>query len=119
PTLFDEPVPIGQPRPPAGSSPFITSTAMNKAIFDTGAGVILRPNRGEHGTMFVLGRDNGDAAMPSVILSAEHYNMIVRMLGLGVKVKLRINVQARFHTDDKNGYNVLAEFPGTDLKDET
>ena len=55
---------------------------MNKAIFDTGAGVILRPNRGEHGTLFVLGRDNGDTAMPSVILSAEHYNMIVRMLEL-------------------------------------
>src|SRR6476620_9757186 len=29
PTLCDEPVPIGQPRPPAGSSPFITSIAMN------------------------------------------------------------------------------------------
>lgn len=118
PTAFDEPVPIGQPRPQQGSSPFITPTAMNKAIFETGAGVILRPNRGEHGTMFVLGRDNGDAAMPSVILSSEHYNMIVRMLELGVKVKLRVNVQTKFHTDDKNGYNVIAELPGTDLKDE-
>jgi len=118
PTLFDEPVPIGQPRPPAGSSPFITSTAMNKAIFDTGTAVILRPNRGEHGTLFVLGRDNGDAAMPSMILSAEHYNMIVRMLELGVKVKLRVNIQAKFLTDDKNSYNVIAELPGKDLKDE-
>ncbi len=118
PTLFDEPVPIGQPRPAAGSSPMISPTAMNKALFETGAGVILRPNRGEHGTLFVLGRDNGDAALPSVILSAEHYNMIARMLELGVKVKLRVNVQTKFLTDDKNGYNVLAELPGTDLKDE-
>jgi carboxypeptidase Q len=118
PTLFEEPVPIGQPRPPAGSSPFITPMAMNKAIFDTGAAVILRPNRGEHGTLFVLGRDNGDAAMPSVVLSAEHYNMIVRMLQLGVKVKLRVNVQTRFLTDDKNGYNVIAELPGSELRDE-
>lgn len=119
PTLFDEPVPIGQPRPAAGSSPMISPAAMNKAIFDTGAGIILRPNRGEHGTLFVLGRDNGDAAMPSVILSAEHYNMIARMLEMGVKVKLRVNIQAKFLTADKNGYNVLAELPGTDLKDET
>lgn len=119
PTAFEEAVPIGQPRPAAGSSPMISPAAMNKAIFETGAGVILRPNRGEHGTLFVLGRDNADAAMPSVILSAEHYNMIVRMLELGVKVKLRVNVQAKFHTDDKNGYNVLAELPGSDLKDET
>ncbi|NOT48025.1 MAG: M20/M25/M40 family metallo-hydrolase [Acidobacteria bacterium] len=118
PTLSDTPVAIGQPRPPQGSSPFITPTAMNKAIFDTGAGVILRPNRGEHGTLFILGRDNGEAAMPSIILSAEHYNMIARMIELGVKVKLRVNVRTKFLTDDKNGYNVLAELPGTDLKDE-
>lgn len=119
PTLFDKPVAIGQPRPPAGSSPFVTPQAMNKILSETGAAVILRPNRGEHGTLFVLGRDNGDAAMPSVILSAEHYNMIARMLELGVKVKLRVNVQTKFHTDDKNGYNVIAELPGSDLKDET
>ncbi len=118
PTLFDEPVPIGQPSRPTGSSPMISPMPMNKALFETGAGVILRPNRGEHGTLFVLGRDNGDAALPSVILSAEHYNMIARMLELGVKVKLRVNVQTKFLTDDKNGYNVLAELPGSDLREE-
>jgi hypothetical protein len=119
PTLFDEPVAIGQPRGPVGAQPMITSSATNKLLFDTGAGVIIRPNRGEHGTLFVLGRDNGEAAMPSVVLSAEHYNMIVRMSELGLPVKLRVNVQAEFLNDDKNGYNLLAELPGTDLKDET
>lgn len=119
PTLFDEPVAIGQPRAPAGSQPMITPAATNKLLFETGAGLIIRPNRGEHGTLFVLGRDNGDAAVPSVVLSAEHYNMIVRMIGLGVPVKLRVNVQTKFLTDDKNGYNLIAELPGTDLKDET
>lgn len=118
PTLFDEPVPIGQPRAPQGSPPMVTPAAMNKLLFESGAGVVIRPNRGEHGTMFVLGRDNGDAALPSVVLSAEHYNMIVRMLELGVPVRLRVNVQTRFLTDDKNGYNVIGEIPGRDLKDE-
>lgn len=118
PTLFEKPVTIGQPRPPAGSSPFVTPSAVNKILAETGAGVILRPNRGEHGTLFVLGRDNGDAAMPSVILSAEHYNMIARMIDLGLKVKLRVNVQTKFHTDDKNGYNIIAELPGSDRRDE-
>jgi hypothetical protein len=118
PTMFDEPVPIGQPRPPAGSSPFITPASVNKAIFETGAVAIIRPNRGEHGTLFVLGRDNGEFAMPSVIISAEQYNTILRLLERGVKLKLRVNVQARFLTEDKNGYNVIAEIAGTDLKDE-
>lgn len=118
PTLSDTPVAIGQPRGPQGTAPMIVGAAMNKAIRETGAGIIIRPNRGEHGTLFVLGRDNAESAMPSMILSAEHYNMLVRMLQMGVNVKLRVNIKTKFLTDDKNGYNVLAELPGTDLKDE-
>jgi len=121
PTMFDHPVAIGQPRPPAGpAGSFITPQNMTRTLREAGAGVVLRPNRGEHGTLFVLGRDNGDAALPSVVLSAEHYNMIARMIQRGINVKLRVNVQTRFLTEDKNGYNVLAELPGTDsaLRDE-
>lgn len=121
PTLFDTPVAIGQPRPPAGpAGSFITPQNMARMLRDVGAGVVLRPNRGEHGTLFVLGRDNGEAALPSVVLSAEHYNMIARMIQRGITVKLRVNVQTRFLTEDKNGYNVLAELPGADpaLRDE-
>ena len=120
PTLFDTPVAIGQPRPPAGSAPFITPQNMAKLLRETGAGVVLCPNRGEHGTLFVLGRDNGEAALPSVVLSAEHYNMIARMIQRGINVKLRVNLQTRFLTEDKNSYNVLAELPGSDpaLRDE-
>ena len=116
PTSFDEPVRIGQPAAPAGS--FVMSAALGKALYDTGAAVVLRPNRGEHGTLFVLGRDNGETAIPSMILSSEHYNMLVRMLELGAKPKLRVNIQAKFLTEDKNGYNVIADLPGSDKKDE-
>jgi hypothetical protein len=82
--------------------------------------VLLRPSRGEHGTMFVLGRDAGENALPSVILAGEHYNMIRRLMEAGVAVRLRVNVKSRYLTDDRNGYNVLAELPGTDpaLRDE-
>ena len=120
PTMFDKPVAIGQPRPPAGSAPFITPQNMSRLLRETGAGVVLRPNRGEHGTLFVLGRDNGEGAVPSVVLSAEHYNMLARMIQRGLPVKLRVNVQTRFLTEDKNSYNVLAELPGADpaLRDE-
>lgn len=115
PTLFDTPVAIGQPRPPAGpAGSFITPQNMARMLREVGAGVVLRPNRGEHGTLFVLGRDNGEAALPSIVLSAEHYNMIARMIQRGINVKLRVNLQTRFLTEDKNGYNVLAELPGTD-----
>src|SRR4029077_12029835 len=41
-------------------------------------------------------------------------NLLVRALQSGSKVKLRGNVQARYYTADTNGYNVIAEIPGTD-----
>ncbi|HLW76815.1 MAG TPA: M20/M25/M40 family metallo-hydrolase [Bryobacteraceae bacterium] len=83
---------------------------------DAGAGVILKPSRGEHGTVFVQGRDGGAGAVPSVTLAAEHYNMIARMLENNVPVKLRINVQTKYYdSDNGDAYNVLAELPGSDL----
>jgi len=91
------------------------------SLREAGAGVVLKPSRGEHGTVFVTGRDGGAGAVPSITLSAEHYNMIAAMVQHGVPVKLRVNVQTRFYDDDNgNAYNVLAELPGTDpaLRDE-
>jgi Zn-dependent M28 family amino/carboxypeptidase len=100
---------------PRSGAPNIT-----QALRAANPGVLLRPSAGEHGTMFVLGRDAGENARPSVILAAEHYNMIARMVERGMPVKLRVNVQARFLTSDTKSYNVVAELPGTDpaLKDE-
>jgi carboxypeptidase Q len=98
-----------------------TATAMAQALRTAGAGVILKPSRGEHGTVFVTGRDGGPGAVPTVTLSAEHYNMIAGMLQHSIPVKLRVNVQARFYdSENGNAYNVLAELPGADpaLRDE-
>jgi len=85
------------------------------------AGVVLRPTQGSDGTLFVTGRrDNPSDAAPTIVLAAEHYNLIVRAMEDGAPVKLRVNLQTRFSTADTNGYNVIAEIPGTDpaLKDE-
>ena len=86
-----------------------------------GAGVILKPSQGEHGTVFVTGRDGGPGATPSITMSGEHYNMIAGYLQQNIPVKLRVNVQSKFYDEDGgNAYNVIAELPGTDpvLKDE-
>jgi carboxypeptidase Q len=135
PTDHDEPVAIGQPRgpvtggrqnqaggrqnPPGGRQNAGGARTVTQTLREAGAGVLLRTSQGEHGTMFVLGRDQAENAMPSIVLAGEHYNMIGRMLQQGVPVKLRINLQTRFLSDTRS-YNVLAELPGTDpaLKDE-
>jgi Zn-dependent M28 family amino/carboxypeptidase len=49
-----------------------------------------------------------------VVLIGEHYNLIARLVEQGVPVELEVNVQGTFHTEDTNGYNVIAEIPGVD-----
>lgn len=98
--------------PAAGETPAQRSA---RILREAGAGVILRPSVGEHGTVFVTGRDAGPGATPSIALSGEHYNMIARMLQARVPVKLRVNIQSTFYdADGGNAYNVIAELPGTD-----
>src|SRR5262245_52529993 len=88
---------------------------------DAGAGVILRPSSRDNGRVLGTGRNGGPAAVPSLTISGEHYNMMARMLEKHVPVKLRVHVQTKFFDADKgNTYNVIAELPGTDpvLRDE-
>lgn len=63
--------------------------------------------------------DPGESVgVPSVVVAAEHYNQILRLLDKGKPVELEIDVAARFHDDDLKAYNTVAEIPGTDKKDE-
>jgi carboxypeptidase Q len=114
PTLSEAPVRIGQPAPvlPRGNPADVR--AIGDAIQAAGPAVTVRTSEGEHGTVFVLGNDRGDKALPSIVVAGEHYNMIARMLRRGIPVKLRVNVQSHYVTDDLNSYNIVGELPGTD-----
>ncbi|CAN5654588.1 M28 family metallopeptidase [soil metagenome] len=121
PTPSDTPVRPGAPAMPRrGATAPATAQQISQLLREAGAGAILRSSAGEHGTVFVLGRDQGDNALPTIILAAEHYNMVARMVDKGVAVTLRVQLQTRFLTEDTKSYNIVAEIPGTDpaLKDE-
>lgn len=102
------------PRPPQMTAELLGSLKAE------GVGVTLEPNIGEHGTVFVTGRDAGANAVPTVVLASEHYNLIARLLEQKIPVKLAVEVQAKFDDSDQKTANVIADLPGTDnaLKDE-
>jgi Iap family predicted aminopeptidase len=89
-------------------------------LHDAGVRAVLKPSRGEHGTLFLQTRDQGANAVPTVVVAAEQYNNLIRLLNDRVPVTVRVNVESRYFTQDTSGYNVIAELPGTDprLKDE-
>ncbi|HEY6400117.1 MAG TPA: M20/M25/M40 family metallo-hydrolase, partial [Blastocatellia bacterium] len=79
--------------------------------------------RTDGGTIFVQSggpRDqNAGKVPPQVTLAVEHYNRMIRILEKNAPVKVELNIQAKFHDEaGNNGFNLIAEIPGTDLADE-
>lgn len=91
----------------------------------SGSGLRWPTQRVDGGTVFV-GRggswdSNAGNVVPSATIAVEHYNRMVRILERGVPVRVRIDVRTRFHPEAEgrlNGFNVLGEIPGTDLRDQ-
>jgi carboxypeptidase Q len=102
------------------------------AVFDRGSDNVMSAGgsdlswltqRTDGGTIFVGPggpRDqNAGKTPPQVVLAVEHYNRMIRVLEKGVPVKVELNIQAQFYEEsNQNGFNLLAEIPGGDLKDE-
>jgi hypothetical protein len=101
-------------RPAQAQAPRVTAQELIAFLQKEKAGLVLQTNAGEHGTVFVTGRDGGADALPTVVLASEHYNLIARMIEAGMPVKLSAEVQGRYYEQDKNAYNVIAEIKGTD-----
>lgn len=54
------------------------------------------------------------AGVPALVLAPETYNPLLRLVEKGQEVELEIEVEARFHDEDRKAYNTVAEIPGTD-----
>jgi hypothetical protein len=61
--------------------------------------------------------ENAPKIPVQIVVAAEHYNRIVRMIQKGSSVKLAIHLEAEFYKDQP-GMNIVGEIPGSDLKDE-
>jgi len=119
PADTDQPVRIGGPEPPTErqANSVVPANTMNALLQKLGAGAILRPGTELHGTVTVGGNPSTpDGAVPTIIVMAEHYNMIVRMMQAGVVPQLRLELRTTYLTSDLNSYNVIADIPGEDPK---
>jgi len=135
------------PIPAAGGAPRFTRPAvsaeqLNKFYVEEGVIAVLdrgtdsdmsaggsdmswQTQRVDGGTIFVgsAGSRDANAVMPpQITLAVEHYNRMVRILQKGVPVKVELDLRVKYHDEGAtpNGFNIVAEIPGTDpkLKDE-
>lgn len=59
----------------------------------------------------------GKTSPPAVVVEAEQYNRLVRLVSRGIPVELRVSTLTSFY-DAPRSFNVVAEIPGTDRRDE-
>ena len=109
--------------------------------YDEGAAVLVEASTLDSGTIRVMGASlppaqppapgttptpnpirvyskDAPKIIPQIVAAVEHYNRVARLAQQGVKVRMTIDLRAQFNEDDLQGYNTIAEIPGTDLKDE-
>lgn len=80
---------------------------------DNGAIRVQAPPEGENQRQLT-----GAPVLPQIVVSAEHYGRLLRLLAKNVPVSLELDVRNRFVDTDLNSFNVIAEIPGTDKADE-
>ena len=73
--------------------------------------------------MLLLGsggsRKKGDPqAVTQLVVSAVQWSRVARLLERKLEVEVELDVRTSFYEDDTNGYNVVAELPGSDKKAE-
>ena len=105
---------------------------------DEDAALLVETSRGDGGTLFVQQAsvpqpfsespsdtrriqpwDPRAPRMPAqIVVAAEHYNRMVRMIGQGAHLKMNVHLAVEYQDKDLMGYNTVAEIPGTDLKEE-
>ena len=81
--------------------------------------IISKNPNGRDGTLFT---NNGTGAFkkdvnpgpPQLVVSTEDYMRIKRLLEDGTVPELEMDIAVKFYSNDLNGYNVVAELPGTD-----
>jgi carboxypeptidase Q len=93
---------------------------VNAFLADEHVGLVLTQARGTDGTVFTTNgasyADTAKTAAPELETSGEDFQRILRLVKAGIKVNIEADIKTQFYTDDLQGYDVVAEIPGTDKK---
>lgn len=96
------------------------ATKMSEMFLQEGAAAVLSSRSGSHGTFFTSNgasyAQDAKPVLPEFEIALEDLARMSRLLSAGIPVEVELESKTRFVTDDPQGYNVIAEIPGTDKK---
>lgn len=113
--------PPSQPTPRPGALNFReVAEQLNAFLVTNKAAVRIMDAGREHGQIRAFGNStyDGTKVVPTVVMRNEDYGRISRILAGGTPVTLEFDIRNKFFPEGSTDYNVVAELPGTDKKDE-
>jgi len=118
--------PFGGARPQAPQLPPGQMTTQEVArvvdqfLVENGALVRINDSGRAYGVIVAQQNSTYDSSrvVPTLVMRNEDYGRISRLLEDSTPATLRINIQNKEYPEGKTAYNVIAEIPGTDKKDE-
>jgi hypothetical protein len=124
--LTETPIPV-RPKEGRGGKPEIKWEDLEEFYRSEEVALLIessKGNRSDFGTVRIDAYEgNGKnhvtpGQSPRIVMAAEPYARICRILDLKVPVTLEAEVRSTVYDQDKQGYNVVAEIPGVDKKGE-
>jgi carboxypeptidase Q len=122
---------FGGPGGPGGAGAATADFRRQRMAFfiKEGALAILEMSpgdRGDNGAVRVQAPPDGESmrqptdavVLPQIVVAAEHYGRLQRLIDKKIPVTLELDVRNQFHDGDLNPVNVVAELPGSDKADE-
>jgi hypothetical protein len=109
-------------QPPAPGE--LTANQINQQIdeFLVANKALVRVNNAhlDHGLIRAFHNRTYDVtkAVPTIVVRSDDYDRISRIMADGTPVQLEFNIQNRLYPEGKTTWNVVAEIPGTDKKEE-
>ena len=95
---------------------YLFNKALNKFLKEEGAVAAIYRSWRQGGLVGIWGKSHkvGETfPVPAMVIEAEQYNLINRLMDDGETPQITLNIEATFHDKDRNAYNTIAEIPGT------
>lgn len=95
---------------------YLFNKALNEFLKEEGAVAAVYRSWRQGGLVGIWGKSHkvgNTFPIPAMVIEAEQYNLINRLMDDGDNPKITMNVKAKFHDEDINAYNTIAEIPGT------
>ena len=109
-----------QPQDPTKLTGRQIDEQLDRFLIENGALIRVNDAGMDHGEVRAFNNRTFDLtkALPTVVMRNEDYGRISRILADGTPVALEFNIVNHVYPEGKTSYNVVAELPGTDKRDE-